>query len=405
MRILFLHNNCPAQYRYLAPYLAAKPENDIVFATMNRRYKLANVRHVYYAPTRYSHPQTHHYLHNIENAVLHGQAVYRMARALKHDGFVPDIVCAHSGWGPPQFIKDVYPNAALLTYFEWYYNITDSDFGFLPDDPIDEDAKLRLRMKNTAINMDLIQCDHGICPTHWQHSQFPDVFKPKLTVLHDGVDTDFMQPTTAARLALPDCELTDQDEVITYVARGMEPYRGFPQFIQAVAQLQQTRPHCHVVIVGEDKVVYGRKCEEGQSYKKKALEEFPLDMKRTHFTALVNYTQLRNILQVSTVHVYLTVPFILSWSMLEAMACGCCVIGSDTPPVREIIQDGDNGLLTDFFSVPELVKRINYALDNRNKLKSIRDNARRGIVTNYAKHDLLPQHEALIMKVIGDHAN
>lgn len=400
MRILFLHNNCPAQYRYLAPYLAADSNNHVVFATMNRHHRIANVEHVYYSPTRYAHPHTHNYLYNMENAVLHGQAVYRMARQLKHDGFTPDIVCAHSGWGPPLFIKDVYPNVPLLAYFEWYYNTEKADFGFLPNDPIDEDHKLRLRIKNTAINFDLIQCDRGISPTQWQYSQFPELFKPKITMLRDGVDTAFMQPSTATKLTLANKVFTQTDEVVTYVARGMEPYRGFPQFMQVVAQLQQRRPHCHIIIVGDDRVAYGRKREDGQTYKQAALATLSLDFNRIHFTGSLDYIQLRNILQVSTVHVYSTVPFILSWSLLEAMACGCCIVGSDTQPVREVITHGKNGVLTDFFSVEKWVDHINYLLDHPQDRKNLGKKARQYVETHYAQKDLLPQQAALIQQMI-----
>jgi glycosyltransferase involved in cell wall biosynthesis len=297
-------------------------------------------------------------------------------------------------------VKDVYPDAALLSYFEWYYHSQGADFGFLPDDPKDEEWPLRLRIKNMALNVDLIQCDGGLCPTQWQYQQIPSIFYPKLSVLHDGVDTDFMQPAETATVKLGNIELTKQHEVVTYVSRGLEPYRGFPQFMQAVAKLQKKRPHCQVLIVGEDRVAYGKKREDDKTYKQVLLEELDLDLSRIHFMGYVDYETLRSVFQISTVHIYLTIPFVLSWSILEAMACECIVLGSDTPPVREMISDGENGLLSDFFQIDELVKRTEAILENRERFKRLGVQARKQIIEKYAKSLLLPKHEALIKKVI-----
>jgi len=254
-------------------------------------------------------------------------------------------------------------------------------------------------VKNAPILIDLYSCDRGLSPTQWQRSQLPVEFHPKLSVLHDGVDTEYFQPNPGAKLVLPQLDLSHVEELVTYVGRGMEPYRGFPQFMEAVAYLQERRPHCHVVIVGSDRVCYGKSLPNGQSYKDWMLEKVPLDLSRIHFTGPLPYGQYRQVIQASSVHVYLTRPFVLSWSMLEAMSTGCLVLGSDTAPVTEVIQDGNNGLLVDFFSPQQIAERITEVLDHPSRMVQLRAKARQTILERFALPDLLPQHLQLIQAV------
>lgn len=393
-KILFLHPNFPAQFRHMATNLANDPNYQIVYGTTREEGAIAGVKKILYAPSRESHPETHHYVRSLENAVLQGQAVYRIVQQLKDEGFVPDVVYGHSGWGPTLFIKDALPKAKLLCYFEWFYNAHGSDSDFDPTSPLTADDEARIRIKNSPILLDLYSCDQGLTPTCWQQQQFPPEFRSKLKVLHDGVDTDFFQPSPGAKLVLPSLgiDLSEVDELVTYVARGMEPYRGFPQFLQAVSLLQKRRPNCHVVIVGEDRVAYGRELPNGKTYKQLMLEQLPLDLSRLHFTGYLPYSDHLKVLQASSVHVYLTYPFVLSWSMLEAMATGCLVLGSDTPPVREMIQDGENGLLVDFFKPDRIADRISEILDHPDRMASLRQKARETILDSYRLSDLLPQH-------------
>jgi len=394
MKILFLHSNFPAQFRHLAAVLAQNPNNQVVFGTARQEGNLPGVFKAIYAPSREVAPQTHHYVRPLESAVLQGQAVYRIADQMKAQGFIPDIVYGHSGWGPTLFIKDIFPKASLLCYFEWFYQAHGTDADFDPSDPLTADDVVRIRIKNAPILIDLYSCDRGLSPTYWQRQQFPPEFHNKLTVHHDGIDTHFFQPQPGKKLVLPhlNLDLSHVDELITYVARGMEPYRGFPQFIEAVALLQQRRPHCHVVIVGENRVAYGKSLPEGKTYKEVMLEKFPLDLSRVHFTGLLPYDQYLQVLQASSVHVYLTRPFVLSWSMLEALSAGCLVVASNTAPVTEVIQDGVNGLLVDFFSPQEVCDRIEEVLNHPNQLAELRTKARETIQKRYDLAQLLPQH-------------
>jgi len=399
MRVLFLHSNFPAQYRHVAAALARDPSNQVVFGTKNREVSLPGVHKAIFEPSRNPHPNTHHYVRPLEGAVLHGQAVVRLAEQLKAQGFVPDVVCGHSGWGPTLFVKDVFPETPLLCYFEWFYHARGTDADFDPTDPLSLDDVARIRVKNAPILLDLYSCDRGLAPTHWQRSQLPQAFHSKVSVLHDGVDTEYFQPCPGAKLVLPQLDLSHVDELVTYVASGMEPYRGFPQFIEAIAELQERRPHCHVVIVGSERVCYGKALPDGRSYKDWMLEKVPLDLSRVHFTGPLPYGQYRQVLQASLAHVYLTRPFVLSWSMLEAMAVGCVVVGSNTAPVTEVIQHGSNGLLVDFFSPQAIAERVEQVLVQPKQIAEIRANARQTVLERYALANLLPQQLQLIQAV------
>ncbi len=396
MRVLFLHPNFPAQYRHVAAALAKDSQNEIVYGTSQKQGNIVGVRKVLFEPHRKVRKDTHPYLRTTEEAVLNGQAVYRMAKALKQQGFVPDVVCSHSGWGVSLYIKDAFPDARLINLFEWYYNAQGADVGFWPNETVTDDEHLTVRTRNAPILLDLMNVDWGYCPTNWQWQQFPSLVQAKLSVLHEGIDTNFMVPAPGARIKLPDLDLSHTDEIITYVARGMEPYRGFPEFMRAARLIQQRRPSAHIVVVGADRVAYGKKLPGGQTYKEKMLDELQLDTGRIHFTGLLPYPHYLQVVQASAAHIYLTVPFVLSWSMMECMAAGCVVVASDTAPVREMIIDGDNGLLVDFFSAEQVAERVDAVIDHPNRMAEIRHNARQTIVRNYALSDLLPTHLTLI---------
>jgi glycosyltransferase involved in cell wall biosynthesis len=402
MRFLFLHPNFPAQYLHIITALSRDPAHQVVFLTRNQETQIPGVQKINYQPSRQPHPQTHHYIRNLESAVLEGQAVYRVLEQLQKQGFVPDIVCGHSGWGPTLFVKDALPQTPLLCYFEWFYHARGSDADFDPEQPLSADDFPRIRAKNSPILLDLASCDRGISPTQWQQSQFPPELQPKISVLHDGIDTEYFAPNPEAKLVLTNLDLSGVDEIVTHIARGMEPYRGFPQFMRAIALLQKRRPNCHVVVVGSDKVYYGRPAPEGKTYRQLMLAELPeLDHQRLHFVGTLPYREYVQVLQVSQAHVYLTRPFVLSWSMLEAMSTGCLVVGSRTQPVMEMIEDSKNGLLADFFNPPEICDRIVEALENPERMAQVRRQARETILQRYSLEKLLPQQLQLIDSMIS----
>lgn len=402
MKILFVHQNFPGQYLHLARYLASFPDNQIVFLTQRKdQVALPGVKKLVYAPLRTVTPGMHHYLQESEAAVLNAQAVARAALDLKSQGFVPDIMLGHNGWGEAWYLKDIFPQTPLLSYFEFFYRYQGADVGFDPDEPPTFDSALRLRTKNIGNLLGLEAADLGQCPTHWQQSLYPEKYHSLLKVVHEGIDTDHVKPDEQAQLAIPGTELvlTKDQEVVTYVARNLEPYRGFPQFMRSLPRVLEKRPQAHVVIVGGDDVSYGSRLPAGQTFRQQMLAELgdALDLRRVHFLGKVPYPLFLKILQVSRAHIYLTYPFVLSWSMLEAMAAQCLVIGSATAPVQEVIRDGENGLLVDFFAPMDLADKLASALERRDSYAQIRHNARQTVLGRYdLRRICLPEQLGLL---------
>lgn len=393
MRFLFLHSSFPGQFLHLSHYLAANGHQVVFLTLRNEGGELPGVRRIVYKPEVNPAKQTHHYLHGLERAVIEGQAAYKTAAALKQQGFVPDAIIGHSGWGSTLFMKDLFPTTPLLGYFEWFYRSHGSDVAFAPGEQVGPDDACRIRTKNGPILLDLYSCDAGLSPTWWQQSQFPAEYVRKIKVIHDGVNTEGCCPDPTRKLVLESkgIDLSEAREIVTYVGRGMEPYRGFPQFMQAIALLQQRRPHCHVVVVGGEGVFYGAPLPEGQTWKDKMLAELSLDHKRLHFTGFLNRRDFLTVLQASTVHVYLTRPFVLSWSMLEAMSSGCTLVGSATPPVQEVVLDRVNGLLANFFSPQDIADRIEEALVDPALRRSLSHRARETVLDRYDLRLMLPR--------------
>ena len=400
MKILFLHRNFPGQFRYLAPYLAKDSNNEVVFITNAHNGQIPGVKKYEYNLKREVPANCHRYLRFYEECIIHGQSSAEIALQLKNSGFYPDIIYGHT-WGQTLFMKDVFPKSKLVGYFEWFFNSENSylDFG---NREVNIDERAKYRIDNSQLYVDLNICDAGLCPTNYQVKQFPLLYRDKIKVLHDGIDTDFCIRKDDASLKIPDKNiiLTKNDEVLTYGTRGMDPYRGFPEFMRAVEILQKKRPNMHVIISGKDRVCYGPPLPNGKTYKQKMLEELDLDLNRIHFTGLLPFDNFIDMLNISSAHVYLTYPFVCSWSLLNAMACETPIIASNTEPVLEFLENDKNALLCDFFDVEEQVAKIEYALDNRDKMEPLRKAARKTIVDNYALKDLLPQHIAYLKSLL-----
>jgi glycosyltransferase involved in cell wall biosynthesis len=403
MKILFVHQNFPGQYLHLARHFGSMPGNEVVFITQRSEVALAGVRKVLYSPRRQPTPTVHHYLRETEAGVLNAQAVARCALELRESGFVPDLMLGHNGWGEIWYLKDVFARTPLLGYFEFFYRVRGADVGFDPINAVTFDSGPRVRSKNLGNLFGLDACDLGQCPTHWQKSRYPERFHSMLEVIHDGIDTTVAKPDRKARLRLPDSEveLAAGDEILTYVARNLEPYRGFPSFMHSLPLILEARPEARVLIVGGDEVSYGAKPAEGRTYREQMLSEVgaALDLKRVHFLGRVPYPTFIKVLQVSRVHVYLTYPFVLSWSLLEAMAAGCCVIASRTAPVEEVIREGENGVFVDFFKPEEIAARVIDALAAPGDYSGMRASARQTIVDAYdLKTIALPAQLTLLEK-------
>lgn len=400
MNILFLHKNFPGQFKYLTLALANDPNSKVVFITEDKDLEIKGVTKFVYKPLSKVLSNCNPYLDFYEEVLTHAQPIAKIAREIKAKGFKPDVIYGFSFWGASMFMKDIFPDVPLITYFEWFNKSEGADVGFdgkLPDDSYRE----KIRCRNAPGLVDLYSCDAGICPTHWQKAQFPKEFQDKITVIHDGIDTETCKPDSSAKLFIKDknLELGIDDEVITYGTRGMEPYRGFPEFMEAAEKILKNRPKAHVVIAGVDDVYYGAKLPKG-TYKELMLKKLDLDMSRVHFIGGISLVDYVKFLQVSSAHVYSTYPYVLSWSILNAMSVGCCIIASNTAPVLEVMKDNYNGLLFDFFNVNQLVEKIEYALDYKEKMQEIRTNARQTVLDNYDIRKLLFEQVNFVNNVV-----
>jgi glycosyltransferase involved in cell wall biosynthesis len=401
MKILFIHQNFPAQYRHIVQALVDQGRHEIYALTMNQVHQMAGVTIVRHG-AQIAKPSGHPYLSLYEDNIQRGYSAAQSAQILKERGFAPDIICAHPGWGEALFMKAVFPDAKLLCYQEFYYQASGSDVDFDPEyPPSSKDYTLTTLLRNSTILQSLAHADYNVSPTDWQKNQFPDVFKPRIKVLHDGIDTEIVKPDPDAFIEIQSqgLRLTASDEVINFFNRNLEPYRGFHTFMRALPMLLRSRPNARVLIVGGDDVSYGSKLPEGQTYRQKYMAEVgaQLDMSRVHFVGQVPYPIFLNILQISGAHIYLTYPFVLSWSLLEAMSAGCAVIGSSTPPVQEAIIHGQNGLLVDFFSSAAIVDAVNQVFDHPDRMAGMREQARKTAVDHYdLQRHCLPEHLKLI---------
>lgn len=397
MKVLFIHQNFPAQYRHIALYLARQGGHSLVSIAKTTAGRVRGVHPFYYhigeTPSRSQHP----FANDFEGKIHHAELVQDIMFNLKKRGFVPDVVLAHPGWGEALFTKDVYPDSPRLDYCEFYYNAFGADVNFDPEQPPSDSNTARIRAKNASALVSLESCDWGFSPTAWQRSQYPKLFQSKISTLHDGIDTDAVRPNPNAQVVLPNGNVVKAgDEVITFVARNLEPYRGFHQFMRAAKLITERRPNATIIVVGGDGVSYGRKLPSGQTYRELMLKEVPLDLNKVHFVGKLPYDKYISVLQVSAAHIYLTVPFVLSWSMLESMSAGCLVIGSNTAPVVEVIQDGKNGLLTDFFSPTSVADNVDRVLDHPDQMAAIRKAARDTVLERYSLSVCLPKHIAMI---------
>ena len=391
MKILFIHQNFPGQFKFLAPALVQQGHEVVAMIMQKTDLEVwQGIKLVSYLPNRSSTPNIHPWVSDFETKTIRGEACYRAALKLKDTGFIPDVIIAHPGWGESLFLKDVWPESKLGIYCEFYYHAQGADVGFDPEFPTKDDGEVcRLRLKNLNHLLHFEVADAGISPTHWQASTFPADFKSKITVIHDGIDTQAVAPNSSVTLTLNgNVTLTKQDEVITFVNRNLEPYRGYHIFMRALPALLKERPNAIVLIVGGYDVSYGARSDDGKKWKDIFIDEIRpaisiADWRRVHFLGIIPYESFIPLLQLSTVHVYLTYPFVLSWSLLEAMSVGCAIVASDTQPLREAIAHDKTGRLVDFFDHQALAKEICQLLDNTKLRARLSKNARAFAIKHY----------------------
>jgi len=406
---LFLHQNFPGQYRHVVHYLASQAGNTVYFITQPNENAMSGVHKITYPKDSRGHVNCHAYTMELDRAIHTGAAVADVCRKLREQGFRPDLIVGHAGWGETLFLKDVFPDVPVLVNFEFFYHPRGVDVDFDPEFVSIFNDPSRLRARNGVALLAFHGSDWGHSATRWQKSLHPPEMQARISALHEGVDTDVLCPKPDASFTLPDTGrvLTRRDEVVTYVARNLEPYRGFHVFMRSLPQLLRRRKRAHVVIVGGDGVSYGAPPPPRSTFRAMMLEELAgkIDLRRVHFLGLIDYPAYVKLLQVSSAHVYLTYPFVLSWSCIEAMACGCLMVGSSTPPVLEVLRDGINGLTVDFFNCRQIADRIEAALEGRRDLRALRAAARATAIDQFdLRRQILPRWNALFADLIAGRA-
>lgn len=376
MKILFVHQNFPAQFKFLAPAMAGRGHQVVALTARELgQPQWQGVRLHKYRPMRGSSAEIHPWVRDFETKAIRAEACLHAALSLRQAGFSPDVIVAHPGWGESLFLKDAWPDARLGIYCEFFYQHVGADVGFDPEfNPAQPADASRLKLKNLSNFLHFEVAQAGLSPTHWQAATFPEAFRSKITVVHDGIDTDQVMPDPAASMNLSDgVSISRDSEVITFFNRNLEPYRGFHIFMRALPELLRRRQKARVIVVGGNDVSYGSRPDEKRYGAKSWQDVFTQEVRpqipdadwaRVHFLGGVPYPVLIRLMQLSSVHVYLTYPFVLSWSLLEAMSAGCAIVASRTAPVLEAITHGDTGLLVDFFDQGALVDATCALLDD-----------------------------------------
>lgn len=382
--ILFVHPNFPGQFKHVIPALQKDDRYSLAYISRKRSIKDARgIRIEQYEFEKSDPLEVHRYLYYTQDAVREGQLVATAATKLAQTGFVPDIVIGHVAWGGLLFIKDLFPSAKTIAYCELYFS-SQFDHAASPDVSISNDRKAFLRCRNLHTLMQMESMDVGITPTHYQLHSHPESFHSRMVVVHEGVDTDLCRPDPAASFPIKEKGLTldRSNTVITYVSRGLEPARGFFQFMQSLELLCNELPDAHFVLVGGDKSFYSGDPGE-KSYRQQAMEKFAIDPDRVHFTGRLIHEGFRKVLQISSAHVYLTRPLFLSWSAVEAMSMAVPLVASDEPLVREFMSHEQEALLVDYFNPRQIADNVIRLVSDKNLAQGLGQRARRRIVGEF----------------------
>lgn len=362
MHVLFVHQNFPAQFGHVADYLARHHGYRCTFVSEKPAGRVGAIERIPYRPAGGATRQNHYCSRTFENAIWHTHAVYEALKA--RPDIQPDLVVGHSGFGSTLFLRELY-GCPIINYFEYFYRPSGSDMDFRPDFPSRELDRLRARARNAMLLLDLENCDLGYSPTCWQRDRLPRLFHDKVRVIFDGVDTSLWRPRPGLPRRVGGRTFPDDVRLVTYATRGMESMRGFDIFMRMAKKLCERRADVLFLIAGEDRVCYGGddKVTGTRSFKEWVLAQDTYDLSRFVFLGLLPPAELAQLFALTDLHVYLTVPFVLSWSLLNALACGATVLASDTAPVREMIAQGRNGLLVDFFDVDGFAETAQRVLD------------------------------------------
>ena len=402
MHILFVHQNYPAQFGHVAAYLARRGFR-CTFVSRLPPGTENGVERVQFDLKGGATEATHFGSRSFESATWQSHAVYDALKA--RPDVRPDLIVGHSGYLTTTLLRELYP-CPVVSYFEYYYQTTGSDMDFRPDFPSPEPARLRAYLRNTLLLLDLEACDLGYSPTVWQRDRLPWTYRPKVRVVFDGIDTGVWRPVPNAPRRVGPWAVPAGVRLVTYVARGMESIRGFDVFMRAAAVICRRRADVVFAVVGEDRGFYGGDAEVtgDPSFKNWVLSRGDYDLSRFHFAGRLPPDQLAELFSATDLHVYLTVPFVLSWSLLNAMACGATVLASDTGPVRDVVREGETGLLTDFFDAEALATRALAVLDAPADYAPLGRNAAELVRSTYSLDVCLPQMLDLYQDAVAVHA-
>jgi len=402
MHVVFIHQNFPAQFGHVAAYLARRRGFRSTFVSQHPPGNADGIERLQYHLKSGARAENHYCSRSFENAIWHSHAIYEALES--RPDIRPDLIVAHSGFLSTVFLRELY-DCALVNYFEYYYRTQGADMDFRPDFPYPAMNRLRARARNANLLLDLEDCDAGYSPTRWQRSLFPGLFQHKIRTIFDGLDTSLWRPLTGLPRRIGDRVIPDGMRIVTYVSRGMESIRGFDIFMQAARLLCQRRRDVFFVVVGEDRICYGGDEEFTgcKSFKELVLARDTYDLSRFLFTGPVPIGTLIQLFALSDLHIYLTVPFVLSWSLLNALACGTTVLASNTAPVREVIEHGKNGLLTEFFDVEGLAAAASQVLDAPQDYKHLGQAGVDMVREHYSLDVCLPQMLALYEDAVYAH--
>jgi glycosyltransferase involved in cell wall biosynthesis len=404
MHVMYVHQNFPAQFGHIAGHLAQKLRWQCTFVTQAASGKSDGIERVQYNLAGGATKHNHFCSRTFENTVWHCDGVYRALRA--RPDIRPDLVVGHSGFGSTLFVRELYPDVPIVNFFEYYYlpHDPDSDMDFRRDLgwEIPEVKYLRSRCRNAMILLDLQNCQVGYTPTNFQRSKLPGEYQYKLRTIFDGVDRNVyhgfngeFRPPVGQRAArkIAGVDVAPTTRVVTYVSRGFESMRGFDMFMRAAKLIYEQYPDVVFIVVGTDRIAYGgdESYTGGKSFKDWVLSRDSYDLEKIRFVGRVNPVELARVLASSDLHIYLTVPFVLSWSMMDAMSCGAVVLGSATSPVREMIRDGENGLLADFFGPEEFAEKAVKVLRSPDEFRPLGHAAEQMITEQYSLDAVLPQ--------------
>ncbi len=402
MHVLFVHQNFPAQFGHIAAYLVKEHGWECTFVSRTSPGTVAGIRKLQYRTTGGATEGTHYFARTFENAVAHAEGVYEAIKPLRTE-LRPDVIVGHSGFGSTLFLPELFPDVPVLNHFEYFYRPHGSDMDFRPEWQADDRDVLRVRARNAMVLLDLEACAAGYSPTAFQRDLFPDAYRQKIRVVHDGIDTAFWRRRAVDDPVVEALGIRPETRVVTYVSRGLEAMRGFDIFMQVAKRAYETYPDVVFLVVGDDRVAYGGDLKHiaEPNFREHVLAGDRYDLDRIRFLGTVRPQVLAQLLSLSDLHVYLTVPFVLSWSMLDAMACGCVVLGSDTAPVREVIADGQNGLLRDFFDVDGMASVAVDVLKDPGAFRELGAAARRTVEDRYALDAVMPRMVDLLEEVAG----